>query len=537
MDKIKVVIADDEAKVCQLLQSLIQWEALGLELVGVAANGLEALRLTEQQKPDILITDIRMPGCDGLTLIGKLKAEAEDLEIIIISGYRHFDYAHEALSYGVRDYLLKPINQSELSQALERCIEKHRLQCNRLSAAEALRLRLEEEIREKRQRFLQQLQKQAEDTVLEIDQINQIYGYRFAPGLWQLLIIKVDSVEGEDISKSLEILLERIARMALEAVAQLCLDIEYCRTTDEIILLLNYLPEQQSLLRRDIKTLHNELVLLKNFFNGVTFTLAIGPQLDSPQKLTVGILRTRKILQSRLWAGTEQIVEQEPALTQNLPSELWGKYQRSMETAVLQLDQSLARSAVKEIFVFLENQPDPTAFQGYEIAERAYRSFLTLAQKENLLVEDLFDLLGRNRILLQRCHSLTGLEEKLGSILEQNMAEMDEARKQAESRPIRLAKQYLQQNYMRPVTLEEVGRVVGFSTAYFSSFFKKETGENFLEYVLRLRMEKATELLKDTDLSIAAICEQVGYSDLKHFSKNFKSFTGLKPNEYRKLYA
>jgi len=90
---------------------------------------------------------------------------------------------------------------------------------------------------------------------------------------------------------------------------------------------------------------------------------------------------------------------------------------------------------------------------------------------------------------------------------------------------------------MKPITLEIVGREAGFSTTYFSSLFKKETGRNFLEYLSQIRMEKAKELLKDTNLSIAMVCEKVGYSDLKHFTKSFRTATGIKPNEYRKLYS
>ena len=90
---------------------------------------------------------------------------------------------------------------------------------------------------------------------------------------------------------------------------------------------------------------------------------------------------------------------------------------------------------------------------------------------------------------------------------------------------------------MNPITLEIVGREAGFSTTYFSSLFKKETGRNFLEYLSQIRMEKAKELLKDTNLSIAMVCEKVGYSDLKHFTKSFRTATGVKPNEYRKLYS
>ena len=90
---------------------------------------------------------------------------------------------------------------------------------------------------------------------------------------------------------------------------------------------------------------------------------------------------------------------------------------------------------------------------------------------------------------------------------------------------------------MKAITLEEVSGHVGFNASYFSTLFKKECGSNFLEYLSEVRMNHAKELLKETNLSIAEICEKVGYNDLKHFTKNFKKNARIKPNEYRKLYS
>ena len=96
---IKAVIADDEVRICQLILALVDWEALGLKVVGTAHNGLEAIEMVRTLQPDILITDIRMPGCSGLDLIGQVKEGNQALEIVIISGYAHFEYAQQAIKY------------------------------------------------------------------------------------------------------------------------------------------------------------------------------------------------------------------------------------------------------------------------------------------------------------------------------------------------------------------------------------------------------------------------------------------------------
>ena len=111
---LKVLIADDEEKICQLIIKLINWEEMGLKIAATASNGIEALEQAKICKPEILITDIRMPGIDGMELIRKVKEKLPDTEIIIISGYSDFSYARKAIQEGVSDYILKPVGDSEI---------------------------------------------------------------------------------------------------------------------------------------------------------------------------------------------------------------------------------------------------------------------------------------------------------------------------------------------------------------------------------------------------------------------------------------
>ena len=117
---ISVLIADDELAVCQLVNHLIDWDGLQMERLDYASNGLEALDMIEKHRPDIVITDIRMPGLSGLELIRKTREQNIPVSFIIISGYREFEFARQAIQYGVEDYLLKPIQEKELNSLLYR---------------------------------------------------------------------------------------------------------------------------------------------------------------------------------------------------------------------------------------------------------------------------------------------------------------------------------------------------------------------------------------------------------------------------------
>ena len=118
--KISVVIADDEERICRLITALGEWEALGMEVIGTAENGPAALKLLSEKTVDILITDIRMPGLNGIDLIEQAKSVSPATKYIIISGYAEFTYAQQAVHMGVEDYLLKPINQGQLNEALQK---------------------------------------------------------------------------------------------------------------------------------------------------------------------------------------------------------------------------------------------------------------------------------------------------------------------------------------------------------------------------------------------------------------------------------
>ncbi len=121
---------------------------------------------------------------------------------------------------------------------------------------------------------------------------------------------------------------------------------------------------------------------------------------------------------------------------------------------------------------------------------------------------------------------------------EKKHMEAEDVRRRSEAlRPIRIAKQYVQEHYSQSITLEDVCAATGFSVSYFSALFKKESGEGFSKYLTGVRMEHAKELLQESNLPVSEVCAQVGYSDLKHFTQTFKKYTNLSPAQYRKLYG
>lgn len=135
------------------------------------------------------------------------------------------------------------------------------------------------------------------------------------------------------------------------------------------------------------------------------------------------------------------------------------------------------------------------------------------------------------------CADIEELFRLLGGTLGRSLQKASEAKKAEDNRPIRQAKQYIEENYNRSLTLEEVSEMAGFAPGYFSTLFKKETGATFLEFLQSVRMDAAKKMLVSGNEGMNVICEKVGYSDVKYFTKCFVKYTGLKPGEYRKIYS
>ena len=197
---LKVLIADDEEKICQLIEKLINWESLGLKVAAVASNGVDAVKKIMEYRPDIVITDIRMPGIDGMELIERTKKICPDTEIIIISGYRHFEYAQTAIRYGVRNYLLKPIRKDELRETLEKIVDICRERNEQLDFEERVRLALKNDAERLRTGFISQLiygsSERKGDSSIEA--VNAQFHFRFREGIFQILGIRFDRIGHDD---------------------------------------------------------------------------------------------------------------------------------------------------------------------------------------------------------------------------------------------------------------------------------------------------------------------------------------------------
>ncbi|MFA9462812.1 MAG: response regulator [Velocimicrobium sp.] len=535
----KVLIADDEKKVCQLIKILVEWDSLDMEVVGMVHNGYEALEMVREKKPQIIITDIRMPGLNGLEMIQEVRKEDQKIKFIIISGHREFKYAQAAVKYGVNEYLLKPIRQEELVNTLLAIKEKFRQQDAIISSEEQLKKQIEDNRLKLRKRlFLDVLFKgTSKKSELQIDFINEEYNYSFQKGCFQVICIKLDHAK-KIYHSNTQILEDKSVHLLMQELSPYCFDLGVIYENGVISCILNFLNENELIIKNKIKTLLKNSMLQDAIYQPLEVTVGMGTVSEHIEEMIDSYRHAESAYQQRILNGTGKVLECITEYNSGLAdSIIFQEFNKSFPFSINNLNLNQIQDDIDSLKKNLLERTETTGHEILQMTKEVCNLYLLYMRSNNLYIEDSENFIQEFNEYADDCNSTQELFRHLSQTISKSIVGIIEDKRQETTKPIRLAKQYVEQKYMNSLTIEDVSLQVGFSSSHFSTIFKKETGVTFLEFLSSVRMKHAKDLLKEGNKNIAVICEEVGYSDVKYFTKSFRKHTGLKPNEYRKLYS
>ncbi|MDO4491841.1 MAG: response regulator [Lachnospiraceae bacterium] len=525
----RVVIADDERKVLQLMKKLIDWEGAGFEIVGTAGDGLSALELVEELQPDLLITDIRMPLLNGIELLKKTREKKPDLLCVVVSGYREFEYAQSALKYGVEDYLLKPVNKNELTELL------HRIRAKLAQGAE-LEYQMKLNNRRNQELLIRKLRDCAEGGTEfpDMHQINEGSGFHFEQGISTVLLVKTDMEQALMHPHSYRMLMEHGVEILRKNLPMVADEWASAICPEGIITILNSGEEGFSELKRFFVRIRKEMEQEREVFGEIRVVLCLGRVCSSFRELPSSYRSAVGLCEDRLF-HSEQILIADHGTPQEREHVQIGTVQRTaLQEAAELLSPEAYQNAISDSY---DRIREDSQFGGALL-----RSWFEDVIEITLFQLGAFSVDGKrvkNELLEQYWYCST--PEAVKALLEQRfiplLKELLNEKESREAKPITDAKRYIREHYRETLRLEDVSTAVGFNATYLSTLFKKETGMNFMDYLTDLRMQKARELLCDGSLSLADVAEQVGYRDLKYFSRLFKKTAGINPSEYKKLYS
>ncbi|AJY77959.1 response regulator [Paenibacillus beijingensis] len=524
--KLKALLVDDELPILRNLQAVIPWESLGIEVAAVATNGENALEAAQTLKPDLILSDIRMPKMDGILLLERLRERGVDSEVIILTGYMEFEYARSVLRQGARDYVLKPIDYEELERIVSR-------------TAEDIRRKRQAE-REERQRWgaavglaYEKMLSDAlvgrtaagQNALLESGGLNPAdlaYLFLFA----DLDVYSREYGSREETERKLwnfavrSAMEETLQQFGLQyAVIQLR-EGEWCMLLEQNGIQGEVDPECAFGYARRLQ----EAVRLHA---NQTISMSVYPSLvgladlyQAYRSLQLSLHLNPDRNESLVMAGCSGRLD-------SLNVSLWD----DMEQVVTSLKQ-MNHKRLEDAWSGLTGRLREMAGHSYVRAER-YLQYLNLHLIRELSNMNLFGE-HEHRDLWTRMESSGTVKELLAGIRHIADRSLEAALKRKSADVLMMkAKDYIDRNIAKDLGIDELAELLGISCSYFSMLFKQHFGETFVEYATRQRMELAQSMLAFSDKSVSQICKQVGYHERRYFTKVFLKYVGVTPSEYR----
>jgi len=529
MHQARVIIADDDPHIGTALSHYIHTREQQFKTIGMAFNGEDLLNKIIEARPDIVITDIDMPIINGLEVIRRITKMGIACKFIIISEYRKFEYIYDALKYDVAAYLLKPVDQDELNAALNKIAWQIRHDSYILPRGNT------QEIRDY---FVHTGALLLAGEPMPIEEINTTYCTHFREGCFQVVMIRIDHISRpKRIPESESLLHQEVQDILQRHLGQYCSDLIISSDWDDIIAYINYPQENSKAVQDELSKLLGPINKVTELDEGLAATLCVGGIYQdicsfekSKKEATYAAWMRMELGVGKIIVWGKPSVEYSISLHAKL-QELDGRIRKAFET----LNTKEFVKCINELFSF--SKP---ALGGHEV-----KDFIKVFPKVffDVNTEMLAGFPDADRLkneIQYALRAVTTFESLKDVLITQFSSLMDQVRTYVESRntkPVRHAIDYVKKNYSKPIRLETAASEVGLSPTYFSSIFKKETGQNFSDYVTEYRLIIAKNLLKSSDMNINEIANALGFSDWRYFSKLFKKMEGIKPTEYRKIHA
>jgi two-component system response regulator YesN len=532
---IQTVIADDEIWICKLIKNMIDWEQLGYSIIAYANDGITLCDIIEKTTPDLVITDIRMPGADGLSVIAHTKKLGLKTKFVIISGYSDFEYAKTAIKHGVLGYLLKPIEQDELSELLVSI--KNELLSNDEVNEHELQTQL---LINRKQHFEFYIQSLLQDRLTgemaemaNEDFINDYFNRNFLADCYNVVLIRLDCRNNQCQDYKSDVLVG-IADLSGSLFSNVCHDMIVLNQFDSIILVLNFKQSAfdliSSLLRDILSESQQSIAHIMRF----DITIGTGLIVHSINQLARSYEIACKAIRSRLHKGKNMIINLE---IHNADQDLIEiKLSESCEKMLTSYVSELSGISFKQFIIEFYKHCMSDQFTAYDLSNLLIlRTVNSIPKRIQVLWTERYP--GNNvQQTLDSCSSIDEIINKTADLLNEISELMLESGVNA-NRSIELIKNYVDENFSEDIKLEDVAEHVYLNANYISDLFKRETGIKFSKYLMSKRMEEAKKLLMDPRSKVNEVSAMVGYQDTKYFSRLFQEYVGVSPAKYKKMFS
>lgn len=538
MNEIKVFLVEDEMVIRRGIKNSIDWEKEGYIFCGEASDGELAYPMIIKEKPDILITDIRMPFMDGLELCKLVKKELPNIKILILSGYDEFDYAKEAIRLGVTEYLLKPISSGKLLEALNGMSESIRREKEDKDLVRKYMEEMPENTEHEKQKFFEQMIA-GNLSMADALETGKKYEMNLSAGMYNLLLFRFTL--GEENRKSGELLGE--AEYAIEKLTErLEYVFEFQRGVEGWAFLLMADNEEQ--MSERVKELSKDLEEIMKNYSTIAYFGGIGQPVARLRELEESFREAERALAARFTMELNRIISVEDIrMAQNVDTldDIEITSFGEIEKTRTMLEKFLNNGAEDEIDEFVdvyinelpEENLKSVLMRQYIIMD-AYIVMMSFCEKIEGIEGEMQAQSEELKNSMKTIQTLEEIKNYIRMLLKKIIGVRDTISGRRYSDIIEIAKDQIRKTYMSDeISLNTIAAEVGMSPSYFSSIFSKEMGKTFVEYLTEIRMDRAKELLMCSSMKTSEIGYEVGYKDPHYFSYIFKKTQNCTPKEFR----
>ena len=538
MNEIKVFLVEDEMVIRRGIKNSIDWEKEGYIFCGEASDGELAYPMIIKEKPDILITDIRMPFMDGLELCKLVKKELPNIKILILSGYDEFDYAKEAIRLGVTEYLLKPISSGKLLEALNGVSESIRREKEDKDLVRKYMEEMRENTEHEKQKFFEQMIA-GNLSMADALETGKKYEMNLSAGMYNLLLFRFTL--GEENRKSGELLGE--AEYASEKLTErLEYVFEFQRGVEGWAFLLMADNEEQ--MSERVKELSKDLEEIMKNYSTIAYFGGIGQPVARLRELEESFREAERALAARFTMELNRIISVEDIrMAQNVDTldDIEITSFGEIEKTRTMLEKFLNNGAEDEIDEFVdvyinelpEENLKSVLMRQYIIMD-AYIVMMSFCEKIEGIEGEKQAQSEELKNSMKTIQTLEEIKNYIRMLLKKIIGVRDTISGRRYSDIIEIAKDQIRKTYMSDeISLNTIAAEVGMSPSYFSSIFSKEMGKTFVEYLTEIRMDRAKELLMCSSMKTSEIGYEVGYKDPHYFSYIFKKTQNCTPKEFR----
>lgn len=531
---LKLMIVDDEYLFREALKISIQWQELGYELCCEAENGVDALEKIMEYKPEVALVDINMPIMDGLELAAEIKEKSLNVRTIIITGYGEFHYARQAVEIGVENYLLKPIEETELAKTLVDV---------RISIEKEKKAILEiEMIRKQVKEFKPMLKQMMLNDILsgkkkikqnEIKELKKNFNIDFEAANFQVAVIELDEKEefvwdGDDR----QLWCFAVSNIAAEIFGEYYFYEMSWDTSSRVNILIKE-PRLKDGVKRDIVNLCERIRTAAPKYLNFSVTIGIGGMFDSVGRISNSYEEALIALKDKFVSGSNRVIFFENTIEADLPINPYNVNQRQqiliymrigdvdgVETIITEVFNKLATSNLSSEFVFVVYIDLISTCMEYA-AETGSKVKKVLEYNGNIIEE------------IEKKRSLKELESWIKNMFIKMVNHVHYQRLKRKSKIVEEAEKYIHEHYFRfELKIDDIARHVYVKYGHLCFLFKRDTGKTINDYLTDLRITKAKELFDKGVRSVAEVSNKVGYADANYFGKSFKKTFGITPGRY-----